>query len=1423
MNRIYNTIWNKATGTFVAVFELVNNSGGSGQASVTRGAAASFRGFCVKALSAALLFAVGNITLDSVAYAAPIGGTVTNGTAHISSGGNTTTINQTSQNTTINWQNFGINKGETVNFAQPNSNSVALNRVLGNSASNIYGTLNANGKVFLINPNGILFGSGASVNVGGLVASTLNMSDADFMAGKYHFTGTSLASVQNQGSINANGGYVAMLGANVSNQGTITAKMGTVVLVGGQGITLDVAGDGLLNVAVNQGAVNALVQNGGLIQADGGQVVMTAQAAGQLLNTVVNNTGVIEVQTLNGNTGSIKLLGDMNSGTVNVGGTLDASAHNGGNGGAIETSAAHVKVANDAAVTTKAANGLNGSWLIDPTDFTIAAIGGDLTGAALSTSLGSGNVTILTGTGGTGASGTNGDIFVNDAVSWSANSTLTLNAYRNININSSITSSGATGKLALLYGQGAVALNNTAVYNVNAQLNLAAGANFSTTLGSGGALNNYTVITALGATGSTTGTDLQGMGGNLARNYALGANIDATSTSTWNSNAGFAPVGSSATNFTGTFDGLGHTIANLTINLPAVSVVGLFGWTSSTVVIRNVGLTGGSVTGYMNCGALTGFSYGAISNSYATGNVSSTGGGRVGGLVGVNNNTINNSYATGNVSSTGGTDVGGLAGANSAGSITNSYATGAVSGTGSYVGGLVGANFVPINNSYSTGTVAGSTVGGLVGSNFGTVANSSWNTTTSGQATSQGGTGLTTAQLEAALPAGFSSAVWGNAGNQSTPYLLNNAGPVYINTDAGNTLYRIVLNVTQLQSMNNNLAGNYALGANIDAASTSTWNSTAGFTPVGNFTQNFTGTLDGLGHTISNLTINLPTTSYVGLFSYTSSTSAIRNVGLVGGSVKGNSYVGGLVGQNYGTISNSYATGAVSGSGSVGGLVGYNVGTISNSYWDITTSGQASSAGSSSSSGLTTTKMQSQSNFAGFDFTTTPVWGFGAKTVNNNMPVLCVFGGCAAYVKANAGSSVYGNGGSPLVFTNSLVNGAGNAITITPTLAGTASYSGAPTATSNASSYSFSYLSGLSLTGSGASSYTLAPYATTTSWTVNKLALTGASIAGVTTAYGTSPAAGAVSFTNVVGSDVVTDTASINSIAANNSTSGHLDAGSYTQTAGTTLSGASAANYTFAGVTSSANYVVNKLAITVAATGANKVYDATTTDAATLASAGVIGADTVNFAGTSATFANKNVGTGLAVSVAGITASGTDAGNYTLSNTSASTTANISPKSLTVTANNAAKTYGAANPTLGVSYSGFVNGETSSSLTIAPTVTTPATASSSVGSYATTASGAVDANYVFTYVNGVLTVNAVSQPLPLASVYSPTITILADGATTVRDDVTPETSTSIGSSGGIKLFTDQPGAFDELNLQIINHGIKLPKAWIISQVLDNAQ
>ncbi|HEU4819525.1 filamentous hemagglutinin N-terminal domain-containing protein, partial [Janthinobacterium sp.] len=652
MNRIYRSIWNQATGAYAAVSENVKSAGKRSMPGCSGGGAH----FALKSMAAALMLGYG-----SLALAGPAGGTVVAGQASINGAPGATVIKQGSQNAVINWSSFNIGKGESVQFQQPNSNAVALNRVLGSDGTTILGNLSANGKVFIVNPNGVLFGQGASVNTAGLVASTLDISNADFMAGKYQFSGNGTGKVLNQGSISAPGGYVALLGANVSNEGTIQARLGSVALAAGRAITLDVAGDGLLNVAVDQGAVGALVHNGGMIKADGGSVVLTAQAAGDLLKTVVNNTGVIEAHSIDTRGGTIKLLGDMQSGTVNAAGTLDASAPAGGNGGFIDTSAAHVKLDDALKVTTAAPRGLSGTWLIDPTDFNIAVSGGDMTGAFLSNSLKSGNVQIQSISG---SGGTQGNINVNDNVNWTANK-LTLTAQNNININKAMRGAG-TASLALEYGQSGLAAGNLSTYNVKAEVDLPSGSNFSTKLGSNGSVTVYQVINSLGAFNSTSGNDVQGLQGNLSGKYVLGSNIDARGTSGWDGGKGFAPIGSDATPFTGTLDGLGHEIVGLTINRPDVPV-GMFGSIGTAGAVRNLSLSNVNIAGsaatygasYAGIGALAAANNGKIDNVYSSGAVSGSGYVNLGGLVGINAGTISNSRVSGTVVSAGDPGPGG--------------------------------------------------------------------------------------------------------------------------------------------------------------------------------------------------------------------------------------------------------------------------------------------------------------------------------------------------------------------------------------------------------------------------------------------------------------------------------------------------------------------------------------------------------------------------------------------------------------------------------------------------------------------------------------------------------------------------------------------------------------------------------------------
>ncbi|HYA46200.1 MAG TPA: filamentous hemagglutinin N-terminal domain-containing protein, partial [Burkholderiales bacterium] len=256
-------------------------------------------------------------------FALPEGGHVVAGSASIQSAGTGLTVTQATDRAAINWQTFGIAANEAVRFNQPTASSVVLNRVLGQDPSQIFGSLSANGQVFILNPNGVLFGQGAQVNVGGLVASTLNLSDADFLAGRYTFSkAPGAGAVLNQGTITAaSGGYVALIAPQVANDGVINAQLGTVTLAAGEQVTLNLSGRSLVSIAVDRGALDALASNRQLISADGGQVFLSARSADALARSVVNNTGIIQANTITSTNGVIRLEG----GTVTNSGTISAT------------------------------------------------------------------------------------------------------------------------------------------------------------------------------------------------------------------------------------------------------------------------------------------------------------------------------------------------------------------------------------------------------------------------------------------------------------------------------------------------------------------------------------------------------------------------------------------------------------------------------------------------------------------------------------------------------------------------------------------------------------------------------------------------------------------------------------------------------------------------------------------------------------------------------------------------------------------------------------------------------------------------------------------------------------------------------------------------------------------------------------------
>jgi filamentous hemagglutinin family protein len=1014
----------------------------------------------------------------------PTGGHVVGGSATIGAPvGNTLSISQGSSRAVINWNGFSVGQPNTVNFAQPGSSAAILNRVTSATPSTIAGQINANGQVYLVNPNGVAITSTGAVNVGGgFVGSTLGITNHNFMADNLAFSGNGAsAPATNAGTISTGaGGFAALIGGTAANSGVIQVPLGKVALGSGEKATLDLNGDGFMQVAAPTGATTAqgqaLVSNTGRIIAPGSTVEMKAATVATAIRDAVNMSGIVMANSVSGHSGDVVLSGGS-GGAVSVSGKIDASApvSSGVAGGSVTVNGARVTIdggarvdasgatggtilvgvtapggVGKAAQTTIAAGaqlfaggnpastnagghietsgesvsigaaminaGKGGSWLLDPTDLTI-----DSTLAmTISNALNAGS-NVIEQTGAGGATGT-GNIYVDAAIAWGTSATLTVTAYNDIFVNAPITLS-SNGTLSLISNNAGA--NNAATITVSAPITVSGAGNldFATNgnsagpffaMGSGSAqftggpgagasltINNapYTLLYDM-ANDPTGVQSINGSSGNFALAQPLASGSFAS-----------PPVGT----FSGNFNGLGNTISNLTINDGADTFVGLFGELGPGGTIANLGLVGASITSSVSVpdvGALVGDNGGGtINNAFATGTVAAAnagGGSAVGGLVGINsggivtnsyasvpvsggdganvgglvgvngefdvssNAVISNSYATGAVSAgNAGAWAGGLAAVNGQGAtITDAYATGAVTvGTGSgavnfvmatLAGGLVGQNFGSITNAYATGAVSGGNgafVGGLVGNTSGygsvapgTIANGFWDTTTTGASAGVGGgtdptTAVTTAELADATTLATlnnGGTLWGNVNNQTTPYLLANPGPVYAGADATSILYNLVFTSAELQAINNNLAGNYALANDIDLTGVA-------FTPIGPSGNGFTGTFNGLGNIVSNLTIS-STTTPAGLFAINSGT--IENVGIIGGSITGAAGlpVGALVGLNNGNISNVYSTATVNGGEETGGLVGWSIGT--GNIADAYATGSVNGAGSNFAGGL---------------------------------------------------------------------------------------------------------------------------------------------------------------------------------------------------------------------------------------------------------------------------------------------------------------------------------------------------------------------------------------------------------------------------------------------------------------------------------------
>ena len=256
--------------------------------------------------------------------ALPSGSSVAAGVATVSSSGASMAIRQGSDRAIVNWQSFNIGKEASVLIVQPGSQSVLLNRVTGESPSQIFGQLSANGQVVLVNPNGVTFGKDGSVSAAGFTASTLGISDADFMAGRMRYERNgSTAGIVHQGKIATQGGYVALLGASVDNEGRIETRGGAALLGAAESVKVPLSHTGRIKLELTPAHINASVANqrDGVIVTEGGQVYMQAAAVNSAIASVLQSGGI---DTSAAQAGAVHVLAD--GGQIKVDGSITANS-----------------------------------------------------------------------------------------------------------------------------------------------------------------------------------------------------------------------------------------------------------------------------------------------------------------------------------------------------------------------------------------------------------------------------------------------------------------------------------------------------------------------------------------------------------------------------------------------------------------------------------------------------------------------------------------------------------------------------------------------------------------------------------------------------------------------------------------------------------------------------------------------------------------------------------------------------------------------------------------------------------------------------------------------------------------------------------------------------------------------------------------
>ncbi len=1302
--------------------------------------------------------------LEAAGPTLPSGGAFTAGSGSIANSANTVTIHQASNRGVIDWRSFSIGAGGSVFFQ--NGSGATLNRVTGSQMSRILGSLEATGTVYLINPQGVIIGPHGRVKTGGdFVASSLNLPNSLFLSGgALVFAGKSQAFVKNLGAISSTGGNVFLIAGTVTNKGTISAPTGSVGMAAGEQVLLaDSASDQRIFVSAGTGDVTnkgAIAAAEAELKANGGNVYALAG----------NNGGEIRATGTATRDGHVWLV--SNNARTQVIGKISAQNAD-GRGGSIETSGHAVEIGNTAIRT-----GAGGAWLVDPVDLTIDS------GAAttIQSSLNGGtNVTESTDAGGSSGYGTtasgNGDINIASGISWNSAASLTLSAYRNINVQNGVTISNAGAGGLTLHADNAATGTGTVIFNGTGNVHFTGSGNVDLFYHPAGypTATNYSGSVTMGSGTFTpymtvdTATNLQNINGNLAGKYALNADIDATSIANFVPIAHGSNTGDNTQGFSGIFDGQGHTVDHLTVNDSSDLTAGLFAQTSSSGIIRNVGIKNAAVTGADSgaaVGGLVGENYGSISASYVSGSVAGNGGGNtvVGGLVGENDGNISNTYSSASVSG-----------------ITTSACNNCV-----WIGGLVGDNGLinyntaTISNSLAVGPVTSSgtgtaSIGGFVGENDAIINGSYFDTQSTGQVTkdgfcnlciSDGITGQTTAQLQSgSLPSGFSSSVWRASSGAYPKFTWEPlpgfpvSGTVYNGTTPlGSVTVVGLANGTSFGSTTTNGSGAYTLTAPSGATSVLTY-LTGGYT--GNtFSNNGTTSFVGVDIYANALRlINAANNNYSGMISALSSALGSNSGSNFLFSISGGNVTLGS-GANFAVISSVPTTidQSIAGTGTV----------LVQSSGNLTISASKTISATGSGTPLTLVAGGKFINNAGVNALSTS--GGGRWLVYSQNPANDTVGSLSYGFKQY--NATYGS--------TTVAQSAGNGLlyTLAPTLA--PSLTGSTSKTYDSTTTSAVAAANLASTGALVGdtitlSATGATYADKNQGSGKSVTATGVSIASVTdstgaTVYGyqlsSISASGNIGIINPATLTYTANTASRTYGAANPAFSGTVTGfeGGDTQataTTGTLSFGAPATTASNAGsyaingtglTANNSNYSfqqagANALALTInpallsyTANTASRTYGGAN-PAFSGSVAGFVNGDTQASATTgtlsftSPATSASNAGA-YAINGSGLTTNS----NYTLQQAAGNATAlTINPAVLTYSANAASRDYGASNPAFSGAVGGFVNGDTQASATAGTlSFTSPATTASNAGNYAINGSGltANNGNYTFQQAAG---------------------------------------------------------------------------------------